>query len=62
LCGEYDDDHSSHEALLVGSKISADLRRTMKVRSSSFKVRTYTQLVSDTERRCQKYLDALADT
>ena len=61
LCGEYDDDHSSHEALLVGEKMSDDLRRTMKVRSTSFKVRTYTQLVSDTQRRYKKYLDALAD-
>lgn len=61
LCDEYDDDHSSFEAILVGKKASEDLKRTLKVRGSGFKVRTYTQLVGDTERRYQKYLDALAN-
>jgi hypothetical protein len=59
LCNKYDEDHSSFEAMLVGSKVSDDLRNTLKVRSSSFKARTYTQLVSDSQRRYQRYLDAL---
>jgi RNA polymerase subunit RPABC4/transcription elongation factor Spt4 len=61
LCDKYDDEHSSFEALLVGSKTSDDLKTTLKVRGSgAFKVRTYTQLVSDTERRYRRYLDALS--
>lgn len=60
LCDKYDDEHSSFEALLVGSKASDDLKSTLKVRGSAFKVRTYTQLVSDTERRYRRYLDALS--
>jgi RecB family endonuclease NucS len=59
LCEEYDDEHSSFEAILVGSKVSEDLRRTLKVRGASFKARTYTQLVTDTRRRYTKYLEAL---
>ncbi len=59
LCEEYDDDHSSFDAILVGPKISDDLRRTLKVRGVSFKARTYTQLVTDTRKRYTKYLEAL---
>lgn len=62
LCNKYDDDHSSFEAILVGHDQSEELRQTMKVRKESFKVRTYTQLVSDTERRYKQYLDALKNT
>lgn len=59
ICEQYDADHSSFEAILVGSKASEDLKRTLKVRGQGFKVRTYTQLVSDTERRYKGFLDAL---
>lgn len=59
LCEQYDDEHSAFEAILVGSKASDDLRRTLKVRGASFKARTYTQLVSDTRKRYTKYLEAL---
>lgn len=59
ICDQYDDQHSSVEAMLVGAKQSDDLRRTLKFRGGGFKVRTYTQLVSDTERRYMQYLDAL---
>ena len=45
--------------MLVGHEQTDELRQTMKVRKESFKVRTYTQLVSDTERRYKNYLDAL---
>jgi len=59
LCNKYDDDHTSFDAILVGHVQSDELRQTMKVRKETFKVRTYTQLVSDTERRYKQYLDAL---
>lgn len=59
LCNKYDDDHTSFEAMLVGHEQTDELRQTMKVRKESFKARTYTQLVSDTERRYKSYLDAL---
>jgi hypothetical protein len=50
---------SGFEALLVGSKVADELRDTLDMRSKSFKVRTYTELVSDTRRRYTNYLDAL---
>ena len=59
LCDEYHTEHTSFEAYLVGNKSSDDLKRTLKVRGSSFRVRTYTDLISDTERRYKRYLDAL---
>jgi hypothetical protein len=62
LCNKYDDDHTSFEAMLVGHEQSDELRQTMKVRKEAFKVRTYTQLVSDTERRYKGYLDALGSS
>lgn len=58
IAREYDS-YSSFEAILVGSKKSADLTRTLDVRGSSFKVRTYTELVADTERRYETFLKAL---
>jgi hypothetical protein len=62
LCNKYDDDHTSFDAILVGHDQSDELRQTMKVRKETFKVRTYTQLVRDTERRYKQYLDALDQT
>jgi hypothetical protein len=59
LCQKYDDELSSYEAILVGQKASDDLKRTLKLRGSSQKVRTYTQLIGDTERRYADYLKAL---
>jgi hypothetical protein len=59
LCNKYDDDHTSFEAILVGHEQSDELRQTLKVRKEAFRVRTYTQLVSDAERRYKDYLDAL---
>jgi hypothetical protein len=58
LCQKYEK-YSSFEATLVGTKATRDLEATMNVRRESFKVRTYTQLVSDTERRYSDYLKAL---
>jgi hypothetical protein len=63
ICEEYSEDFSSLEAaILVGSNKSDDLMRHIRHRSTSFKVRTYTDLVHDTERRYRAYLDAHADT
>jgi hypothetical protein len=58
LCKKYEQ-FSSFEALLVGHQQTEDLRHTMEVRRQTFGVRTYTQLVSDAERRYRKYLDAI---
>lgn len=59
ICNEYDDSHSTFVAILVGKKKSAELDRILKLRSSNFKVRTYTQLVSDARKRYKAYLDEL---
>jgi hypothetical protein len=59
LCEEYDTDHRGFEAILVGSKQSDELKRTLKVRGTSLRVRTYTDLIGDTERRYSSYLQAL---
>lgn len=57
---DYLDDARYFEAMLVGRKASDDLKKTLDVRGGqSFKVRTYTQLISDTERRYKNYLEAL---
>jgi hypothetical protein len=58
LCNKYDDDHSTFDAYLVGNRQSDDLRETLKLRRETFKVRTYTQLIKDTERRYEGYLQA----
>ncbi len=60
LCQKYDDDLRGYEAILVGQKASDDLKRTLRLRGSGQKVRTYTQLVDDTERRYADYLTALS--
>lgn len=51
LCEQYHDDHNGFEAMLIGQKKSNDLVRTLKVRGNRLKVRTYTDLIGDTERR-----------
>lgn len=60
LCEQYHTDHSGFDAILVGQKKSDDLERTLKVRGNRLKVKTYTDLIGDTERRYKSYLDALA--
>jgi ribosomal protein L40E len=60
LCEEYHDDHTGFDAILVGQKKSDDLARTLKVRGNRLRVKTYTELIGDTERRYKDYLDALA--
>jgi hypothetical protein len=59
LCQRYNLELTSYEAILVGQKESDDLIQTRKLRGGSQKVRTYTQLIDDTERRYADYLKAL---
>lgn len=51
--------YRSFEAYLVGNKKSEDLMRRMKHRSSSFKLLTFTDLVSDTEHRYRDFLGTI---
>jgi hypothetical protein len=60
LCNQYSSDHSSFEAILVGTKQSDDLKRTLQVRGGNrFQVKTFVDLISDTERRYKRYIDAM---
>ena len=61
LCEKYSKDFSSLEtAILVGNRATEDLNISIKHRSTKFRVRTYTDLVHDTEKRYKKYLDSMA--
>lgn len=62
ICREYDDTIKSFEAILVGKKKSKELDAVLRVRGGNWKVRTYTQLISDAERRYKNYLDQLEKT
>lgn len=44
------------EAFLIGKKIDEDLKRTMKYRKSTFKIRTFSDLVNDTKKRYKEFL------
>lgn len=55
---EEHDDTSSFEAYLVGRKIGDELKRRMKYRGTQFKVRTYSQLIDDAEKRYSEYLSS----
>jgi hypothetical protein len=62
ICEKYSSDYSSLEAaILVGQKQSPELIGRMKHRSNAFKVRTYSDLVQDTEQRYKSYLDAMSE-
>lgn len=58
LCDQYDSDHTSAEAYLVGRRASPELKGHLKY-VRGIQVRTYADLVSDTERRYKDYLKAL---
>ena len=51
--------YRTYEAYLVGNKKSDDLLRRIKHRSNSFKILTYTDLVSDTEHRYREFLKTI---
>jgi ribosomal protein L40E len=48
------------ECYLIGNSISDELERKKKYRGSQFKVRTFTDLIDDTEKRYKDYLKALS--
>lgn len=48
-------DYSDYEGYLVGHEISDDLKDTIKYRSPKFKVKTYTDFISDAEKRYQEF-------
>jgi ribosomal protein L40E len=56
IAQDYTSDYKSFEAYLIGNKKEKDLARRLKYRSSSiFRVLTYTDLVTRTEKRYQEY-------
>jgi hypothetical protein len=59
LCEKYDTDHTSVDAMLVGQKRSEALVGHLKAIGGRIKVRTFTDLIGDTERRYKDYLAAL---
>jgi DNA-directed RNA polymerase subunit RPC12/RpoP len=59
LAEKYSDVSRLEAAILVGNRKSTELSGRTKYRSSSFRVRTYSDLVQDTERRYEAYLTAL---
>ena len=62
LCEQYHTDHAGFDAILVGQTKSDELNRTLRVRGNRVRVKTYTDLIDDTERRYKSYLEALAET
>lgn len=51
----------SFECYLIGKTISDDLKKKMKYRGSQFKVRTFADLIDDTEKRYTDYLNKMKD-
>jgi hypothetical protein len=56
IASEYSTEFKSSEAYLIGQSISPDLERRKKFRSSNFHVMTFTDLISDAEKRYKDYL------
>jgi len=57
-----EDNHTSHsgiEAYLIGKKIDKDLQRKKKYRSSQFKIKTFSDLIDDTEKRYKEFIEIL---
>jgi hypothetical protein len=59
IAQKYDDSFSGFEAILVGRKAEDDLARVLRLRGGGFRVRTFAQLIDDTERRYENYLKHL---
>lgn len=51
--------YSKFEAYLLGKKISPELSKRKKYRGSQFKIKTYTDLISDTETRYKEFIQTL---
>lgn len=52
-------DIKTFEAYLVGRKISDDLKKRVKYRGSQFKLKTYIDLIDDTEKRYKEFITTL---
>ncbi|AHB13471.1 hypothetical protein [Dehalococcoides mccartyi] len=61
LAEEYSQ-YTSFEAYLVGNNKDSDLIRRMKHRSNIYRVRTYSDLIDDTEKRYREYFQLLEKT
>jgi hypothetical protein len=59
IAQKYDDSFSGFEAILVGRNAEDDLARVLRLRGGGFRVRTFAQLIDDTERRYEDYLKHL---
>lgn len=51
----------SFECYLIGRTVSDELERKKKYRASHFKIKTFADLIDDTEKRYKEYLDSLND-
>jgi hypothetical protein len=60
IIDEHHTEHTTVDAKLVGRRIRSDLRASLKYRKG-VSVMTYTDLIGDTERRHQDYLNALSN-
>ena len=58
---EQHDKVSKFEAYLIGKKVNEDLNRKVKYRGGNFKIRTFTQLISDTEKRYNEYIKTIKE-
>lgn len=56
IASDYSTEFKSSEAYLIGQSISSDLERRKKFRSNNFHVMTFTDLISDAEKRYKDYL------
>jgi len=54
-------DLKTFEAYLVGRKISDDLKKRAKYRGSQFKLRTFVDLIDDTEKRYKEFIKTLEE-
>ncbi|MEK7564274.1 MAG: hypothetical protein AAB510_01755 [Patescibacteria group bacterium] len=50
---------SSSEVYLIGRKIDDDLSRKIKHRASHFKIKTFSDLIDDTEKRYKEFMDII---
>lgn len=56
---EHGSKFSSSEVYLVGRKIDDDLNRKIKYRASSFKIKTFSDIIDDTEKRYKEFIDII---
>jgi len=56
---EHGNKFSSSEVYLIGRKIDDDLSRKIKHRASHFKIKTFSDLIDDTEKRYKEFMDII---